>query len=300
MTKVSVIIPTYNCAKYLPEALDSVLAQTYQDYEIVVVNDGSTDNTDSLIRPTLEKYPSKIRYFSQENKGLAATRNVAIGYSRGEYIALLDADDMFLPNRLEEGVRILDEKPDVGLVHANIQRIGEGGELLYVPLRDKRFLSGRIFEHIFLRKAHIAIPTILLRKSCFGRVGLFDENLTRLGCEDREMWLRVAREYQFYYIDKVLGLYRMRKGSMSNDAAKMHAARLYVVDKFVPKNSGCWMLRRKALSKIYKDFGDSMLLEQRWPEARQYYRHSLLCWPFNFWSWVNFMKAAFGIRPREV
>ncbi len=300
MPKVSVIIPTYNCAKYLSQAIESVLSQTYDDFEIVIVDDGSTDDTRSLVEGYTNKHPSKISYIYQENRGLACARNTAIRNSRGQYIALLDADDMFLPMRLERGMRTFENNPKIGLVHANLSRMSEDGNVFSTPKRDSRLLTGRIFENIFLRCADISIPTILVKKECFNRVGLFDEHLTRLGCEDREMWLRVAWEYEVQYLDEVLGLYRVRKDSMSRNREKMMEARYYVIDKFFKENRVNSLLKRKALARIHRDEGDAFLNSFLILEARREYLKALSFWPFCFWAWVNLFKILLKLDGRDI
>ena len=115
MPKVSVIIPTYQYDSFIGEAIDSVLAQTYKDYELIVVDDGSIDRT----REIISKYGSNINYIYQENKGLAAARNTGIRATKGEYLSFLDADDAWLPNKLEVEVEFLDTHPVVGMVYSN-------------------------------------------------------------------------------------------------------------------------------------------------------------------------------------
>ena len=108
MSKVSILIPSYNNAHYLPQAIDSALNQTFQDFEIIIIDDGSTDNTREIVERYLKRAPDKIRYIYQDNQGLARARNTGLRHARGEYVALLDADDVWLPARLEETVKILD------------------------------------------------------------------------------------------------------------------------------------------------------------------------------------------------
>jgi glycosyltransferase involved in cell wall biosynthesis len=300
MVKISVIIPTYNCSAYLPEAIDSVLRQTYQDFEIIIVNDGSTDNTDEIIKPYLERYPGQVRYFSQLNEGAAVTRNVAIRHSTGEYIALLDADDVWVPDKLEQEVVLLDQYPDVGLVHANITFISENGDRLYTPERNMKFLSRNIFDNLYLRNADISCPTTLIRKECFNRIGLFDEKLSRLGCEDRDLWLRIAKSYKVMYIDKVLALYRVRKGSMSRDITKMLQARYYVLNKLAPERGKFFFLKRRALSKIHRELGDCLLIKNDFTAARKQYGTGLYFWPFSFWLIFNFLKTLLRIKAKGV
>lgn len=292
MAKVSVIIPVYNGEKYIAEALDSALNQTFTDYEVIVVNDGSVDSTEDIVANYVQKHPEKIFYFYQKNRGLAAARNAAIHYSKGKYLALLDADDRWLPERLEETVKVMENDSTVGLVHSNIIRFSDNG-VLDIPKRKTKYLNGMIFNHIFLRDAHIACPTVLIRRSSLDELGMFDENLSYLGCEDRDLWLRIARHSKVSYIDKVLAYYRINANSMSHNQDKMHKARLYVVDKHVPEDTEYseFHLRKKALARIYRDRGDVFLSIRQFQDARESYKEAINYHPFNIWSWVNYLKT---------
>ena len=139
MIKVSVIIPTYNSGRYIKEAIDSVLAQTYTNYEIIVVDDGSTDNTSQIV----QAYGDRVHYFYQENQGVAVSRNRGLRESQGEYIAFLDHDDVFFPDKLSEQICCLEQHPEAGIVHSGWQRINYCGEILgkvepwhYAPVLD--------------------------------------------------------------------------------------------------------------------------------------------------------------------
>jgi glycosyltransferase involved in cell wall biosynthesis len=298
--KVSVIIPAYNCSQYLTEVIESVLKQTYKNFELIFVDDGSTDNTKNIIQKYIASYPEKIKYFYQENKGLAVARNTGIRNAKGEFIALLDADDKWQPTTLEEEVKILVAESDVGLVHANTIRISDEGKMLYVNKRNKKYLSGSIFKYLFLRKANISCPTVLFRKECCNRVGMFDENLTRLGCEDRELWLRISLKYKIKYIDKVLAYYRVRNNSMSKDETKMLQARYYVVNKFFPEGKNNKTLRAKALANIHRELGDELILKGKFQQAKNQFVTSLRRWPFSIWPWVNLIKATLKFRVKHV
>ena len=296
MRKVSVLVPSYNAARYLSQAIDSALNQTFQDFEIIIIDDGSTDNTREIVERYLKRAPDKIRYIYQDNQGLARARNTGLRHARGEYVALLDADDVWLPARLEETVKILDADSSAGIAHANITRISETGDKLDTPRRDARYLSGYIFENIFLRDAHLSCPTVLFRRKCCEEVGGFDPGLTRLGCEDRELWLRISQKFKIQYIDKVLALYRVSGKSMSQDKEKMMQARMYVIDKFCPADGGNRQLRRKALAKIHHDLGDELLFEQKFKDSQRQYFKSITLNPFSAWSWINFFKALLKIK----
>ena len=299
MVKVSIIVPSYNSAQYLPEALESALCQTYQDYEIIVIDDGSTDQTKDIVQGFAADHPEKIRYIYQENKGLAVARNTAIKHARGKFLALLDSDDKWLPERLEYTVKAIESDDAVGLAYCDITYVDEAGTPLGSPERDSRYLSGNIFEYIFLRKVHIVSPSVIFRKSCCDQVGGFDENLARLGCEDRDLWLRISQQYKAVYVDKVLALYRVRKTSMSRKREKMMRARLYVIDKYCPAGGNGRNLRRKALAKIYHDLGDEYLLERKFNESRKQYAKALTQNPLSFWSWLNILKAVLRVKIKE-
>jgi glycosyltransferase involved in cell wall biosynthesis len=293
MPKVSVLIPAYNCSKYLPGAMDSALKQTFQDFEILVIDDGSTDGSAQLVQEISGKHPGKIRYFYQENQGLAMARNKGLKESRGTYIALFDSDDVWFPERLEEGIKVIESDPRIGLVHANMTRIDGNSETIDTPQRNRWFLKGNMFENIFLRRADVPCPTVLFRKACCDTVGIFDPNLTRLGCEDRDLWLRIAQKYKIVYIHKILAYYRMSPQSMSQNFDKMIKARLYVVDKYCPQGSGSERLRNKALSKIYRDVADEALIKGDLPRAKQYYHESIHHDLFAYWSWINLTKTMY-------
>ncbi len=136
MATVDVIIPAFNAAKYLPFALESVSSQTFDDWQILLVDDGSTDNTADVVAPFLDRFGSKIRYIKQENRGVAAARNTAMRASTSEFLALLDADDVWLPCRLSESLKVLAERPEVGLAYGLITVIDPEG-------RTGRTLGGK-------------------------------------------------------------------------------------------------------------------------------------------------------------
>jgi len=300
MPRVSVIIPTYNCSQYLPEAIDSVLAQTCQDFEIVIVDDGSTDNTKDIIEVMSRKFPGKLLYLYQKNKGVCAARNIGIKASTGDYVAFLDADDRWMSPRLQVGVDILESMPDVSLVHANITRINENGQVLSTPTRDSNLLTGKIFKRLFLHLIQVSTPTVLIRKEVLNSVGLFDEYLTRLGSEDKDLWLRIAYEASVYYIDKPLAFYRHRSGSLSKNYEAMLKGRLYVIDKFYKQGMVCFLWVAIAKSKIFRDVGDELLFKQSFAGAAKFYLTAIVYNVFNFWAWVNLTKAILKLDPQKI
>ena len=199
MVKVSVIIPTYNRANYIARAVNSVLNQTCKEYEIIVVDDGSTDTTKDVVM----QFQNKVKYFRQENQGSAAARNRGIQESRGEYIAFLDSDDYWVPEKLEEQVKVLDAHKNVGIVYARMPIINEKGERLGTKPAG---ISGKNFKELLEVWGDLPTSTVMTRRACFDKAGMFDTTLTTM--QDIDMWLRIARFYDLHEIEgKVLAYY---------------------------------------------------------------------------------------------
>lgn len=258
MPKVSVVIPTYNCAKFVKDAVESALGQTYKDYEIVVVDDGSVDGTKEILTPYMAK--NLINCVYQENKGHSCARNAGIKHARGEFIAFLDADDIWLPDKLELQMPVFEISPKIGLVHSDRYRFTDKGEFS-PPYRENfsddtvQFHSGDIFDALFCREIYISSSTVVIRRECIDNVGLFDENLTKSGFEDFDMWLRILKRYRAHYIHRPLSLFRDRPGSMSKNLAGMMKAHRYVIEKFSTQYKLPDNLTKRATLAMQKEFG---------------------------------------------
>lgn len=207
MPTISVIIPTYNGARYIRQAIDSVLAQSYSDYEIIVVDDGSTDNTAEILWP----YGDRITYLYQSNQKLPTARNNGITASKGKYLAFLDSDDLFLPDKLEVQARYLDERPDVGLVASGWQYIDDDGWILSTsePQEDRPITLETI-----LFGGLAPVHAVLLRREWFGRVGGFDPQFAY--CEDMDLWYRLALAgCPMVWVEAIVCQYRIHTDNMS-------------------------------------------------------------------------------------
>lgn len=214
---VSIIIPAYNAAGYLKEAVDSALSQTYKNCEVVVVDDGSTDGTKNVLGSHVAD--GRIKYIYQPNKGLASARNTGIRAAKGEFIALLDADDVFLPAKVGEQISALESRPDFGVCYSDLLHFTDPPATRATAMRagtePRKFYhhrygypSGDILAPL-LRRQFINPLAVLARKSIFEEYGYFDENLRR--SEDWDLWLRWAHAgVKFYYLAKPLAYYRMR------------------------------------------------------------------------------------------
>ncbi len=189
--KISVIMPVYNCDKYLEEALVSLIIQTYKDFEVIAINDGSTDNSLNILEK-YAKFDSRIKIISQKNSGIVKALNNGIKASNGEYIARMDGDDISFPNRFTEQVRILDDNSDIVLVAGNFEVINEESEFIYkeVIVPDDDYIQ-RAF---YLRNA-VAHGSVMFRKSVVEKIGLYSEAFGPT--EDMELWMRLTRAGKF-------------------------------------------------------------------------------------------------------
>lgn len=289
MPKVNILTPAYNAAKYLSETIDSVLAQTFQDFEMIIVDDGSTDHTKEMVESYARRFPDKIRYIYQINAGPAAARNTAIKNSTGEYLALLDSDDLWMPHHLEECVRLLDQRQDIGLVHGRTKRLIEGIVSSGVE-RDLQYLSGWIFPHLVRRLAHISCLTVMFRRKCVDTVGLFDEKCECIGVEDRDLWIRISKHYPIQFINQELGVYRVIASGISRNSERMVEGRKYVISKNCPEFKD-FILRHYAMACVYKEYGDEYIDIGQYAEARKKYFRAIKWWPFYIWPWINYVKC---------
>ena len=247
---VDVIIPAFNISRHLPTALESVIAQSFEDWQIVVVDDGSTDRIDATMRPFQERLGARLTYVKQQNQGPSAARNTGIRHSSGELIALLDGDDVWLPHRLERSVACLQSRPEAGLSYGWITRIAESGELLGTWQGNGPFAEGKLASQIYMRKVELPCPTITLRRACLKELGLFDEQMR--ATEDRDLWLRIAQRYEIACIPEVLAYYRMGANSASANYDKMMKAQLHFLNKHFGED-GCGTAERQAaLARVYR------------------------------------------------
>jgi glycosyltransferase involved in cell wall biosynthesis len=223
--KVSVVIPAYNHGRFLAEALDSVRKQTFRDFNVVVVDDGSTDNTAEVVAA----FAPEVRYVHQQNAGPSGARNTGIRHTTGEYVAFLDADDTWMPEKLALQVAYLDVHPEAGLVFTKVLVMSEAGQPLYTYPHRYRYRR-REFERLLLWP-YGSMNVVMVRRVCFEKLGLFDESL-RAG-EDWDMWLRMAPFFRLGFLDHPLGTYRQSSHSVSRGSGAQQAPETFrrVLDK---------------------------------------------------------------------
>lgn len=221
MPRVSVIIPAYNRADLIEETIESVLNQTYDDFEIIIVDDGSTDSTSEVVR----RFNGPIRYLYQGNRGRSCARNKGFEISSGDYICFLDSDDVLNPRMLELQVSLLDSNTDLGFVYSDYQFINRARELLPKPevFRTHPLRRGRICR--FLIYFDFIFPsTVLARRDCLNKAGLFDPSLDP--AEDLDWVLRMTSLYETDYIPEKLCLVRKHDGNTPSTAIEDGTARV--------------------------------------------------------------------------
>jgi glycosyltransferase involved in cell wall biosynthesis len=283
---VSIVIPTYNYGHYVIEAVESALAQTYSAIEIIVVDDGSTDDT----RQRLAHYSDRIRYIHQENKGLSAARNTGIAAAKGEYIAFLDSDDAFHPRKTEIQMFHLTHDSDVCMIGT--------GMFSDEPRVWADYTSGTATMHDvsleeLIMASRFAPSSVVARRECFESAGTFDTNLRSV--EDRDMWIRIAARYRIGMIDQALTWYRVTPGSMSRNPERMEQCEDGVLKRAfatLPQLKGRWLLRRKALSMAA--FSAAIMYREAGRTTKALARcfRSLIKWPLSI-GCTRFARSRF-------
>jgi glycosyltransferase involved in cell wall biosynthesis len=269
---VSVILPTYNRAELIGRAIKSILSQTYQDFEIIVVDDGSTDNTEEVVKSFDDKRIKYIVY--KRNKGAAIARNVGIKAAMGEYIAFQDSDDEWLPLKLEKQLKVFDVSPaEVGVVYTGFWRIKDKKKI-YLPFEWVKQKDGNIHKEL-IKGNFVSTQTILVKKECFKKSGLFDENLR--GLLDWELFIRISNYYNFKYIEEPLLIAYHTLDSITADSNAITEA----LEIIIKKHFEYFAEDRKSLVNHYFVIGKSFYSNGETKKGRYYMISSFKLNPLN-------------------
>lgn len=278
---VSVIIPAYNCAPFIDATLESVYSQTYRNWEIILVDDGSTDHTRDALAPHMER----IRYYFQENRGTAAARNAGVRRARGAFIAFLDNDDVWLPEKLDVQVRALQSWPDCSLVFTDGKIFTESGIfrdsvisshvaawINQDGISDPMVVKGWFARELFFGNAIASASSVMVRKDCLESVGGFDEKI--LISDDYDLWLRIAQRYPIAVIRSCLYMWRWREDSQSGAIlSRQHRyteAVITVLEKhWLHAPADIRTAVRTQLSKMYWFCGRAYFDQSRFQESRK-------------------------------
>lgn len=287
MVQVSIIIPTYNRAGLLHSAIASVLNQTFHDFEIVVVDDGSEDNTREIVMGFHDKRIKYIRHMI--NKGEASTRNTGIMNSNAQYIAFLDDDDEWLQEKLRLQVNLFkNSPPGVGGVYSGF---------VVIDMNDKSILGqkiprkrGNIYHDIFVENCIGTPSTVIVRKECFERVGLFDESIA-YGL-DYDMWIRISKEFHFEYIEEPLVKYYVHENRLSNNPE----IRIRGLETILHKYSRFFAFNSKRYSRSYLSLGLLCCYSGKIRKGIKAFINAIRLYPFEPRNYFNLGLSLLGAK----
>jgi glycosyltransferase involved in cell wall biosynthesis len=266
---VSVVIAAYNIADLLPAAVDSALAQTYPNVEVIVVNDGSTDGTADVIAG----YGPRVVTVTQENRGLASARNAGIRAARGELVGLLDGDDLWLPQRLDKLVPVLEARPDLGMVTSDSYMMDEDvatDRRLYHQQRKRPFPASEDLQIREIACYNFMFVSVLFRRELVDRFGMFTDGMRR--AEDYDLWTRfLIGGTRAGFVDEPLGYYRIRAGSLSR-TGEQAAAHLTVLEQHLP---ALWKLGARGNARDAYEIGTRLAASGDRRAALPFFLHSL-------------------------
>lgn len=246
MPLISVIIPVFNSEKTIRETIASVLKQSFTNFELILINDGSQDITLEII--TQIKDP-RLKVFSYPNAGVSASRNRGISQATGEYISFLDSDDLWTSDKLESQLKALQANPQAGVAYSWTHYIDESGKFLYSG--NKVALNGKVYEQLLLQNFIESGSNVLIRREALNQVGGFDESL--FGPEDWDLLIRLAAKYNFVVVPIPQILYRMSANSISSSISRQEKASLKVIEKaFAQAPEALQYLKRYSISNLYK------------------------------------------------
>ncbi|TCT14033.1 glycosyltransferase involved in cell wall biosynthesis [Natranaerovirga pectinivora] len=252
---ISIILPVFNGEKFICNAIQSVLLQTYSKWELIIVDDGSTDQTSSLVKIFSDK---RIKYIYQKNQGPASARNQGINIAKGEYIAFIDADDLYLEDKLKEQVEYLRLHPEIDIVYNDIKVVDESLSYLYSLNSEHVYNSKEEFLAMLLFRQIIPLPpSIMLKKSCFEEGIRFNKKYSH--GEDYDLTIQLAKKFCFGYLPKTLYIYRRHDNNLTNNHKKQLEAEINVlhclgysnIELIVEKSNFPFFDRKLLLAKIY-------------------------------------------------
>lgn len=247
MSDISIVIPVYNQGNYLQKTIDSVLNQTFKNWDCIIVNDGSTDNTEGIVKEYLDK-DKRLKYIYQKNHGPSTARNNGIEHSTGRYIAFLDADDLWEPEMLEQTHDFLEKNQGISVVCTAWDFIDEAGKIAsrkMCPFSCQDYSEGLMLRNLF------PIHTLLLRREIFTSCGIFDTNL--ISMEDWDMWFRAVHNgFKFHPINRLLAHYRLHSKSASVNVKRMTDYTFTVIEKFFNEYLNSEMVWKKPYIEIFQ------------------------------------------------
>ncbi|MGA2677673.1 MAG: glycosyltransferase family 2 protein [Sedimentisphaerales bacterium] len=299
MTKVSIIVPTFNRSKLLKECVDSLLAQTYPDIEIIVVDDGSADDTQATIKEIAQKR-NNVRYYSRPHLGGSAARNFGLTKATGEFIGFFDSDDLWPPNYVETMVKSLQVNPDFDAAYSKIMLLVDG-KIQGPYITMEKYPTGYITTDLFFRDRPFNLPSsTILRKSTFNGV-FWDEKMEN--CDDFDLFLRISTKSKFMYVPDVYMMYRQTEDSMTATAKKrLFTYHMYVMERFYFHLGGNMYVPRKLamhkISHLYRNLALKHYGAGNRKASIALLKKALYYLPLDLRLYVNLLRA-FLLNPRN-
>lgn len=300
---VSVVVPTFNRANTLAETVESILAQSYRPLELIVVDDGSHDNTAQAIQPYLDKDP-RVSYLAKPNGGVASARNMGVRHAQGEFIAFCDSDDIWKPDKLARQVPLFQD-PVVSLVYTGVMLLHVNGDIS--PNLSGGYCEGHCFETL-LTHNRVACSAAVVRTASLDMDDLFDERRDLQGVEDKHLWARLARKGTLAAVRDPLVLYRLSPGSVSSNEDRMLKAELLCLDdlraRFPPSSHHEKNLFQYAYAWVYRVYGRYLFTGCSYKAAR----HALararsldgFRWDTELYYWLSFLPPALIQAARQL
>ncbi|QWR76910.1 glycosyltransferase family 2 protein [Candidatus Magnetomonas plexicatena] len=275
--KVSVIIPTYNRSKYVRKAVDGVIGQTYKNIEILVIDDGSTDDTKEVLAPLVGK--GVIKYIYQKNRGPSAARNTGLSHATGDCIAFCDADDYYNADMLKALLDVLYMSDDIGMVFCDYNTFSDTG-VLDVNRNAARYedMQPVTFQRLFSTINFIMPSTVLAKRIVFEKCGVFDESLK--GPEDYDLWLRILKHYEIAGTQKALVNIRVHEGNISKHVDRMVTDEAAVIEKY--RHSVPSVQFKKRLSKVFMLNADRCVCQKHYAKGLVMMLKGMSVYPFMF------------------
>ncbi len=277
---VSVIIPNYNYSQYLREAIDGVLAQTYPEIEIIVVDDGSTDGS----REVLDSYGDRIVAIYQKNGGVSAARNNGVSQSRGEFVAFLDADDVWLPAKIERQMAVFTDDSEIGLVHVGVVEIDGAGNSLFERTDG---MAGRVSEALLRFEGPVILgggSGLMLPRRVFDAAGGFDTRLSTSA--DWDMFYRISIRYSIGFVPEILLKYRVHSSNMHGNIGAMEHDMMLGFEKVF--TNGSTAERRKCYGNLHKMLAGSYFRSGNYPDFARHAFKSIANRPANLGYFLQF------------
>ncbi|MFC2158909.1 glycosyltransferase family 2 protein [Acidobacteriota bacterium] len=264
---VSVVMPTYNHARYLSESIPSVMNQSFAEWELIIIDNFSEDDTETIVRE-FERQDPRIRYFQYSNKGIiAASRNYGIKQAQGDFVAFLDSDDIWLPAKLTDQMSVFETKEKTGLVYSKAVGFKDDGKLLHEM--PKKVISGKVFFRL-LKDNFIGCSTVIMRKSIFDEIGHFDVSPELVSVEDYELWMRCARDHSIFGVDKVLVKYRIHSQAVSSSREVEAGLRpLHALENVFKKLHVDPKIQKSVKSRWYTSLARKALYEDRFDDFKE-------------------------------